>query len=62
MKEVRLGKTDVMVSEVGFGGIPIIPLSHEDAVKVVDHGFDRASPSLIQPICTGIVKRRSVRP
>ena len=41
MKEVRLGKTDVMVSVVGFGGIPIIPLSHDNAVKVVSHGFDR---------------------
>jgi len=41
MRKVRLGKTDLMVSEIGFGGIPIIPLSFEAAVKVVSHGFDR---------------------
>ena len=40
MKKIRLGKTDVMVSEVGFGGIPIIPLNLEDAIKVVCHGYD----------------------
>lgn len=41
MKKVRLGKTDILVSEIGFGGIPIIPLDFDDAVSVVRHCFDR---------------------
>ncbi len=40
MKTKRLGKTELMVSEVGFGGIPIIPLSIEEAVKVVRHCYE----------------------
>jgi len=35
MRKVRLGKTGLMVSEVGFGGIPIQRLSEDDAVAVV---------------------------
>lgn len=41
MKSVRLGKTGLLVSEVGFGGIPIIPLDFEAAVSVVRHCFER---------------------
>lgn len=41
MKTLRLGKTDLMVSELGFGGIPIIRLGFEDAVEVVRHCFER---------------------
>ena len=41
MKDVRLGKTDLIVSEVGFGGIPIIPIKFEDAVAVVRHCFEK---------------------
>ena len=41
MKDVRLGKTDLIVSEVGFGGIPIIPLKFEDAVAGVRHCFEK---------------------
>jgi len=39
MKSTRLGKTDIHVSELGFGGIPIIPLGFEEAVSIVDHCF-----------------------
>ncbi len=41
MQTVRLGKTDLSVSQVGFGGIPIIPLSVEEGVAVVRHCFER---------------------
>ena len=40
MKTVRLGKTELMVTEVGFGGIPIIPLKKDEAVSVVKHCFE----------------------
>ena len=40
MKTIRLGATDLEVSEIGFGGIPIIPLPREEAVSVVNHCFD----------------------
>ena len=40
MKQVRLGRTDRMVSEVGFGGIPIINLAMEEGVSLVRHCFD----------------------
>ena len=39
MKHIRLGKTEMMVSELGFGGIPIIPVSFEDSVAVVKHCY-----------------------
>ena len=35
MNKVRLGKTGLMVSRVGFGGIPIQRLSTEEAINVV---------------------------
>jgi uncharacterized protein len=35
MKKIRLGRTDIMVTEIGFGGIPIQRLEEEDAVAVV---------------------------
>ena len=41
MDQVMLGATGLTVSEVGFGGIPIIPLGHDEAVAVVRHCFDR---------------------
>ena len=35
MEKIRLGKTDMMVTRLGFGGIPIQRLSEDDAVAVV---------------------------
>jgi predicted aldo/keto reductase-like oxidoreductase len=36
-----LGKTGLEVSEVGFGAIPIIRLSHDEAVRVLHRALDR---------------------
>jgi len=41
MRYLKLGKTDVTVSECGFGCIPIIRLSKDDSVKVLRHAFER---------------------
>ncbi|MCP4752975.1 MAG: aldo/keto reductase [Proteobacteria bacterium] len=41
MKHIRLGKTELKVSEVGFGGIPMIPLSLEDSVELVRYCYER---------------------
>jgi hypothetical protein len=41
MKTVRLGATALEISLIGFGSIPIIPLSREEAVSVIQHCFDR---------------------
>ncbi len=35
MEKIRLGKTDMIVTRLGFGGIPIQRLSEDDAVAVV---------------------------
>lgn len=40
MERVRLGKTSLMVSRVGLGGIPIMRLSKEEAIKVVQKALD----------------------
>ena len=41
MKSVRLGKTGLSVSEVGCGGIPIIPLSFDQGVSVFRYCFEQ---------------------
>lgn len=40
MKTMRLGRTNLTVSEVGFGGIPIQRLSDERGVEVIRHCLD----------------------
>ena len=40
MKTVRLGKTKLRVSRVGFGGIPIQRLGEDEAIEVVQRCFD----------------------
>jgi hypothetical protein len=41
MQKVRLGKTELVAAEVGFGGIPIIPLAFDEAVRIVRHCYER---------------------
>ncbi len=40
MEKIRLGKTDMMVTRIGFGGIPIQRLNEADAVTVVRKCID----------------------
>jgi len=40
MEKVRLGKTNLMVSKIGFGGIPIQKPSEEEAVRIVNNCLD----------------------
>ena len=40
MKTIRLGKTDLEVSRVGIGGIPIVRPTEEDAIAVVQRALD----------------------
>lgn len=40
MRTVRLGKTEMWVSRVGFGGIPIQRLSEAEAIRVVQRCID----------------------
>jgi predicted aldo/keto reductase-like oxidoreductase len=40
MEKIRLGKTNLMVSRIGFGGIPIQTPPEEHAVKIVKHCLD----------------------
>ena len=40
MRKKKLGRSGLEVSEIGFGGIPIIPLPPDEAATVVRHCFD----------------------
>ncbi len=40
MDQIRLGKTGLMVTRIGFGGIPIQRLTEPEAVKVVERCLD----------------------
>jgi len=40
MEKIRLGKTNLMVTRIGFGGIPIQRLNENDAVAVVKRCLD----------------------
>ena len=40
MKKIRLGKSELMVSRVGFGGIPIMRVSYEEAERCIGTAID----------------------
>jgi predicted aldo/keto reductase-like oxidoreductase len=40
MEKIRLGKTNLMCSRIGFGGIPIQRVSEAEAVAIVKHSLD----------------------
>lgn len=40
MLKRRLGRTELMVSVIGFGGLIIPRISHDEAIKVVRHALD----------------------
>lgn len=40
MDKIRLGRTNLMVSRIGFGGIPIQRLTEDEAVTVVKKCLD----------------------
>jgi predicted aldo/keto reductase-like oxidoreductase len=41
MQKRRLGRTDLLVSRIGFGGIPIIALSKREGENVVTYAFEQ---------------------
>jgi predicted aldo/keto reductase-like oxidoreductase len=40
METIRLGKTEMMVTRLGFGGVPIQRLTEEEAVEIVRRSLD----------------------
>lgn len=41
MRKIRLGKTELLVSAIGFGGIPVTRLTPEEGAKLVRYCFDQ---------------------
>ena len=41
MKKIRLGRTDLDVSRIGLGGIPLQRPSEEEAVELVKYALDQ---------------------
>jgi len=40
MEKIRLGKTDLMVTRIGFGGIPIQTPPEDAAIRLVQESLD----------------------
>ncbi len=41
MRSVPLGKTGITISEIGFGGIPIIRVNTANSIKILQHAYDQ---------------------
>jgi aryl-alcohol dehydrogenase-like predicted oxidoreductase len=62
MRYLKLGKTGLEVSEVGFGGIPIIRLSLEEAVAVLRRALERGVTLFDTPTSAWTARTRSAGP
>ncbi len=60
MKKKRLGKTGLMVTPVGMGGIPIMRLNMSEAAKVVRGVLDLGINFIDTAYYTRIVRKKSV--
>ena len=58
MKKIRLGKTDMKVSKVGMGGIPLTRPTEEDAIMVIQHALDLGVNFIDTAIGYGISEER----
>ena len=62
MEKVRLGKTDMMVSKLGFGGIPIQRLCENEAVAIIKRLLDMGiQPYLIASSVNLVLAQRLMR-
>ena len=56
MEKIRLGRTDMMVSRVGFGGVPVQKVSEDEAAAIVRRCLDLVSPFSTLPLNTQTVR------
>ena len=62
MRNVKFGKSGLEISELGFGGIPIIRLNVDKAVKFFAAHMIEESLFMILPMHTGTAKRKLAAP
>jgi len=58
MRTVRLGRSDLVVSRVGMGGIPITRPSDEDAIKVIQRALNLGVNFIDTSIAYGVSEER----
>jgi aryl-alcohol dehydrogenase-like predicted oxidoreductase len=56
LKKRRLGKTDLYVTEIGFGGIPIQRISEKDAISVVKRCYELGINYMIRHAATRLAR------
>ena len=62
MRYVNFGSTGLKISEVGFGGIPIIRLGQAEAVEVLRRAYDRGITFTTPPTRTATASKRWASP